>query len=65
MLSSHFEDFLCIAVSTADATTVNPGGIKIFLANGFSIFFIKIEADFSKNLEIFIRNTPDCTTLDS
>ena len=33
--------FLWIAVSVADATAVNPNGIKILLANGFSTFLLK------------------------
>ena len=32
--------FLCIPVSAADATAVNPNGIKTLLANGLIHFFI-------------------------
>ena len=32
--------FLCIPASAADATAVNPRGIKMLLANGLITFFV-------------------------
>ena len=41
-----------IAVSVADAATVNPNGIKTLSANGFSTFSIKGNAVFSNGSKI-------------
>ena len=42
--------FLCIPASSADATAVNPNGIKTLLENGLITFFINGNAVFSKFL---------------
>ena len=36
----------CILASAADATAINPNGIKTLLANGSSTFFINIKLAF-------------------
>ena len=45
-----------IAVSVADAATVNPNGIKTLSANGFSTFSIKGNAVFSNGSKILLEN---------
>ena len=44
--------FWCIPASSADATAVNPNGIKTLLENGLITFFINGNAVFSKFLII-------------
>ena len=34
--------FLCISASAADAATLNPNGIKTFLANGLITFLLMV-----------------------
>ena len=57
--------FLCIAASAADATTVNPKGIKIFLANGLITFFINGNPVFSNGPKSLPKNPPDRMILDN
>ena len=59
------KNFLCIPVSTADTAAVNPNGIKTFLANGWSSFFIIGKPVFSYGLRSFPRNPSECVILDS
>ena len=53
--------FLCIATSAADASAGNPNGMKTFLANNLSTFFIKGKAVFSNGPRILPKNSPDFT----
>ena len=53
---------LCIFVSAADATVVNPRGIKTLLAEVLITFFIKGIPIFNNRPR---RNPPDCTILDN
>ena len=55
----RFSDFLCIPASAADAAAVNPGGIKMLLANGFITFFINDNPVFSNGSRSLPRNPPD------
>ena len=57
--------FFLIAVSVADATPVNPNGIKTLLANGLSTIFVKGKAVFSNSLKGLQRIPPNCNVLDS
>ena len=47
----------------ADATVVNPNGIKTLLATGLSKFFIKVNPVFSNGPKSVTRNPPDCPIL--
>ena len=53
--------FLCIPASATDAATVNPNGIKAFLANGWSIFLINGKPVFSNGSRNLPINPPNCT----
>ena len=55
--------FLWMAASVAYAVTINPNGIKTFLANGFSTFPIKGNPFFSNGSKGLPKNPPDCTIL--
>ena len=44
-----------IAASVADADAVNPNGIKTFLANGLSIFFIKSKPVLTNLLKFYVK----------
>ena len=52
-----------IAASVANAIAVNPNGIKAFLADVLSTFFIKGNPGFSKRSKILAKNYPDCFIL--
>ena len=52
--------FLSITASVADAATVNPNGIKAFLANSLSTFPIKGNLVFSNGSKSLPKNPPDC-----
>ena len=54
---------LWIAASVANATAVNPNGIKMFLANGLSTFPIKGNPVFSSGHKSLHKNPPDCPIL--
>ena len=56
--------FFCIPASAADATAVNPKGIKTLLANGLITFFISGNPVFSNEPRSLPRNPPDCIILD-
>ena len=58
-------DFLCIPASAADATAVNPNGIKTLLADGLITFNINGNPVFSNGPSNLPRNPPDCTILDN
>ena len=45
--------FLCIPLSAADATAINPKGIKTLLANGLITFFINGNLFLVMNLVIY------------
>ena len=45
--------FLCIPASAADATVVNPKGIKKLLPNGLITFFISGNPLFSNDQEVY------------
>ena len=49
--------------SVADATAVNPNGIKTLLAKGLSTFLIKDNPVFSNGPKSLPRNSPDCPIL--
>ena len=55
--------FLGIVTSFAAAAAVNPNGIKTFLANGLSIFFIKDNPIFGNCPKSVPKNHPDCLIL--
>ena len=55
--------FLRIAGSVDDAAAVNRNGIKRFLANVLSAFFIKCSPVFSNDPKTLLKNTPDCPIL--
>ena len=48
------------AASVADVAAVNPNGIKRFLANGFSLFFMKDNPDFSNTPKSLSKNPSYC-----
>ena len=50
--------FFCIPASAADATAVNPNGIKKLLANGLITFFINGNPDFNNGPRSLPRNPP-------
>ena len=52
--------FFQITVSVADASAVNPNGIKTLLADGLSTFSTKGKAVFSNSPKSVPRNRPDC-----
>ena len=52
---------MCIPASATDAATVNPNGIKAFLANGWSIFLINGKPVFSNGSRNLPINPPNCT----
>ena len=54
-----------IAGSVAGVAAVNPNGIKTFLANGLSTFFIKDNPVFSNGPKSLLKNPPDCPILDN
>ena len=56
--------FFWIAASIA-YVAVNPNGIKTFLANGLSTFFIKGKLVFSYSIKSLPRNYSDCPFTDS
>ena len=58
-------DFLCIPASVADATAVNPNGIKTLLADGLITFNINGNPVFINRPSNLPRNPPDCTILDN
>ena len=63
--TTRSEDFLCIPASAADATVVNPNGIKkAFGANGLSTFFISGNPVFSNGPKSLLRNPRECIILD-
>ena len=51
--------FLCITASAADATTVNPKGIKTLFANGLITFFINGNPYCSNRPNNIPRNPPN------
>ena len=53
-----------MAVSVAEAAPVNPNGIKMFLSNGLSTFFIDSNPTFNNGPRSVPRNSRDCTILD-
>ena len=55
--------FLWIAASVADAAPVNPKGIKTYLGNGFSIFFVVDKLVFSNGSKSLPKNPSDCAIL--
>ena len=57
--------FLCVLASVADATAVNPKGIKTLLANGLITFFINGNLVFSNGPSNLPKNPPDCIILDN
>ena len=57
--------FLCIQASAADTAAVSPNGIKILLASGLTIFFMKGNPVFSTGRRSLPRNPPDCIILDN
>ena len=59
------KSFFWIAAFVADATAVNPNGIKTLSANGLSTFFIKGKPDFSNGPRSLPKNLLDCPTWDS
>ena len=50
--------FLCIPASAADATAVNPKGIKTLLANGLITFFINGNIVSTNGAINLLRNPP-------
>ena len=65
MLSSQIlRPFYVFLVVAANATAVNPNGIKTLLAHKKS-YFIKGKQAFSNGPESLPRNPPDCTISDS
>ena len=52
--------FLWKTTYVANAATVNPNGIKTFLANGLSTFPIKRNPVFSNCPKCLPKNPPDC-----
>ena len=57
--------FLCIPASAADATVVNPNGIKkAFGANGLITVFISGNPVFSNGPKSLLRNPRECIILD-
>ena len=54
------EMFFQITVSVADASAVNPNGIKTLLADGLSTFSTKGKPVFSNSPKSVPRNRPDC-----
>ena len=50
---------LCIPASAADATAVNPKGIKTLLAYGLITFFVNGSPVFSNGPSNLPRNLPD------
>ena len=54
---------LWIAPSVADATDVNPNGIKTLLASGLSTFFVKGNPVFSYGPKSLNKNPHDCPIL--
>ena len=55
---------LCISVSAADATAVNPKGIKTLFANRLIKFFISGNPVFSYGPRSLPRDPTDCIILD-
>ena len=55
--------FLWITASFVDSATVNPNGIKTYLANSLSIFLIKGNPVFSNRPKSLPENPPDCSIL--
>ena len=55
--------FLWIAISAADAASVNSNGIKTRLASGVNVFPIKGNTVLSNGPESLPKNFPDCPTL--
>ena len=53
--------YFWIAASVAAVAAVNPNGIKIFLANGLSTFFIKDKPVFSNGPKSLPKNLILCT----
>ena len=59
------EFFGCIPASAADATAVDPKGIKTLLGNGLATYFISGNRVFSNGLSNLPRNPPDCIGFDN
>ena len=57
--------FLSIPEFAADDATVNPNGIKTFLANGLVTFFINGNPIFSNGPRSLPRNPSNCVILDN
>ena len=57
--------FLCIPASAADAAVFNPKGIKMLLASGLIIFYIRGNPVFSNGPRSLPRKSPDCIILDN
>ena len=57
--------FLLVPAPAADATAVNPTGIKTHLANGLSTFFINGKPNLINGPRGLPRNPPDSNFLDS
>ena len=52
--------FLCIPASAAEATVVNPKGIKTLLVNGYITLFIRGNPVLSNGPKNLPRSLPDC-----
>ena len=57
--------FLCIPLSSADAATVNPNGIRTVLANDLVTFFINGNPVFSNGPSNLLRNPSNCIIFDN
>ena len=57
--------FLSIPASAADATAVNPNGVKTLSANSLITFFININPVFHNGPRSLPRNSLDCIILDN
>ena len=55
----------CIPASAANATAVNPNGIKTILAISLSTLSIKSKSVFSNGQKFLPRNPPNFTILDN
>ena len=59
----QIKKFLSIAESVTAAAASNPNGIKTFLANGLSTFFIEGNPDFSNGPKRLPKDFPYCPIL--
>ena len=57
--------FFCIPAPSADAATVSPSGMKMFLVSGLSTFLVNCRPTFIIGTRSLPRNPPVCTNLDS